>query len=41
MRADKYFSEKFGSRTKAAEAIERGLVLKTGNRFDPKTKYPR
>ncbi len=27
MRADKFFAEKFGSRTKAAEAIEKGLVL--------------
>lgn len=30
MRADKYFAEKYGSRTKAAEAIERGLVLVNG-----------
>lgn len=30
MRADKYFAEKFGSRTKAAEAIEKGLVLVNG-----------
>ncbi len=30
MRADKYFAEKFGSRTKSAEAIERGLVLING-----------
>ncbi len=30
MRADKYLAEKFGSRTKAAEAIERGLVLING-----------
>ena len=30
MRADKYFAERFGSRTKAAEAIERGLVLVNG-----------
>ena len=30
MRADKFFAEKFGSRTKAAEAIERGLVLVNG-----------
>lgn len=36
MRADKYFSEKFGSRTKAAEAIERGLVLKNGQPIRPK-----
>ena len=26
MRADKYFSERYGSRTKAAEAIEKGLI---------------
>ena len=30
MRADKFFSEKFGSRTKAAEAIEKGWVLVNG-----------
>ncbi len=30
MRADKYFAEKFGSRTKAAEAIEKGFVLVNG-----------
>lgn len=30
MRADKYFAEKFGSRTKAAQAIEKGLVLING-----------
>ncbi len=30
MRADKYFAEKFGSRTKAAEAIEKGWVLVNG-----------
>ena len=30
MRADKYFAEVFGSRTKAAEAIERALVLVNG-----------
>ena len=30
MRADKFFAEKFGSRTKAAEAIERGWVLVNG-----------
>ena len=30
MRADKYFAEKFGSRTKSAEAIEKGLVLVNG-----------
>lgn len=30
MRADKYFAEKYGSRTKASEAIEKGLVLVNG-----------
>ncbi len=30
MRADKYLAEKFGSRTKAAEAIEKGYVLVNG-----------
>jgi 23S rRNA (cytidine1920-2'-O)/16S rRNA (cytidine1409-2'-O)-methyltransferase len=30
MRADKFFAEKFGSRTKAAEAIEKGWVLVNG-----------
>lgn len=30
MRADKYFAEKFGSRTKSAEAIEKGWVLVNG-----------
>lgn len=30
MRADKFFAEKYGSRTKSAEAIERGLVLVNG-----------
>ncbi len=38
MRADKYFAEKFGSRTKAAEAIEKGLVLVNGNPIKPKTE---
>ena len=36
MRADKFFAEKFGSRTKAAEAIERGLVLVNGKPVRPK-----
>ena len=36
MRADKYFSEKFGSRTKSAEAIEKGWVLVNGKRIKPK-----
>lgn len=30
MRADKFLAERFGSRTKAAEAIEKGLVLVNG-----------
>jgi 23S rRNA (cytidine1920-2'-O)/16S rRNA (cytidine1409-2'-O)-methyltransferase len=30
MRADKFFADKFGSRTKSAEAIEKGLVLVNG-----------
>ena len=38
MRADKVFSEKFGSRTKAAEAIEKGLVLVNGKPVKPKTE---
>ena len=36
MRADKYFAEKFGSRTKSAEAIEKGLVLVDGKKIRPK-----
>ena len=36
MRADKYFAEKFGSRTKAAEAIERGWILVNGKNIRPK-----
>lgn len=35
MRADKFLSEKFSSRTKAAEAIERGLVLVNGKQIKP------
>ncbi len=38
MRADKYFAEKFGSRTKAAENIEKGLVLVNGKPVLPKTE---
>lgn len=38
MRADKYFAEKFGSRTKSAEAIEKGLVLINGKTIKPKTE---
>lgn len=36
MRADKFFAEKFGSRTKAAEAVEKGLVLVNGKTVKPK-----
>jgi len=35
MRADKFFAEKFTSRTKAAEAIERGLVKVNGKFIKP------
>lgn len=38
MRADKFFAEKFGSRTKAAEAIEKGWVLINGKMIKPKTE---
>lgn len=38
MRADKFFAEHFGSRTKAAEAIERGLILVNGKTIKPKTE---
>ena len=38
MRADKYFAEHFGSRTKAAEALDRGLVLVNGKVIKPKTE---
>ena len=36
MRADKYFAQKFGSRTKSAEAIEKGLVLVNGKAIKSK-----
>ena len=36
MRADKYLAERFLSRTKAAEAIEKGLVLVNGKTIRPK-----
>ncbi len=36
MRADKFFAERFGSRTKAAEAIEKGLVLVNGKKVRTK-----
>ena len=35
MRADKYFSEKFGSRTKASDALKKGLVLRHGKVLSP------
>ncbi len=35
MRADKYFARRFGSRTKAREALERGLVLHCGKPLSP------
>ena len=38
MRADKFFADKFGSRTKAAEAIEKGLVLVNGKPIKAKTE---
>lgn len=38
MRADKYLAKKYGSRTKAAEAIEKGLALVNGKPIKPKTE---
>ena len=38
MRADKFFAEKFGSRTKSAEAIEKGWVLINGKAIKPKSE---
>lgn len=38
MRADKFFAERFGSRTKSAEAIEKGLVLLNGKKIKPKSE---
>lgn len=35
MRIDKYFAEKYGSRTKAAEAVQGGLVLVNGKAVAP------
>lgn len=35
MRLDKYLAQKFGSRTKAAQAIEKGLVLVNGKVASP------
>ncbi len=36
MRADKYFSNQFGSRTKAQEALRRELILRNGVPLTPK-----
>ena len=36
MRADKFFATRYGSRTKSAEAIERGWVLVNGKTIRPK-----
>lgn len=35
MRADKFFSGRYGSRTKAAEMIKRGLILRNGRALVP------
>ncbi|MDE6274544.1 MAG: TlyA family RNA methyltransferase [Clostridiales bacterium] len=35
MRADKFFAEKYGSRTKAAQALERGLILRGDKHLSP------
>ena len=35
MRIDKYLSEKFGSRTKAAEAVSKGLIIVNGKTVSP------
>ena len=40
MRADKFFAEKFGSRTKAAEALEKGWVVVGGKVLRPKDEVP-
>ena len=39
MRLDKYLSEKFGSRTKAAAAINAGLVLINGKKASPSCEF--
>ena len=36
MRADKFFAEKFSSRTKSAEALKKGLILRKGKPLSPK-----
>ena len=38
MRADKYFADKYGSRTKAADAIEKGQILVNGKPIKAKTE---
>lgn len=35
MRADKYFAERFGSRTKARDALKKSLVLRNGKPLSP------
>lgn len=35
MRADKFFAQRFGSRTKAAQALKIGLVLRAGRPLSP------
>lgn len=35
MRADKFFAQRFGSRTKAQAALERGLILRNGKSLSP------
>ena len=39
MRLDKFLSEQFGSRTKAAAAISKGLVLVNGKALQPSYEY--
>lgn len=36
MRADKFFAEKYGSRTKAQEILKEGLILRDGKPLQPK-----
>lgn len=36
MRADKFLADRFGSRTKAQQALQKGLVLRDGNPLLPK-----
>ena len=35
MRADSFFAEKFGSRTRARDALRNGLVLRSGKALEP------